>query len=240
MSLGSMCSTLAGGTIGLRFRGHLHYLLSFTAGVLLGVVAFDVLPEVFELAQTHGFAVLHAMVAFVAGFLVFHALEKFILVHTAHEADYVSHHHPGVGVISAIALSGHSLMDGVAIGLGFQVSSSVGATVALAVIAHDFCDGLNTVGLMLAHGNTRRKASVLLVLDALAPVAGAASTSLFRLPPFALMLYLGFLAGFLLYIGVCDILPQAHSRASPRASSRMLWLTVLGAAFAFSVAHALA
>ena len=41
------------------------------------------------------------------------------------------------------------IMDGVGIGLAFQVSNAVGIVVAVAVIAHDFCDGLNTVGLML-------------------------------------------------------------------------------------------
>ena len=42
---------------------------------------------------------------------------------------------------------------GIAIGLAFQVSSSTGLTVALAVIGHDFADGINTMALMLAHGN---------------------------------------------------------------------------------------
>ena len=52
-------------------------------------------------------------------------------------------------------------------------------------------------------------------LDALAPVVGAASTLLFTVPPDVLVLYLGFFAGFLLYIGVSDILPEAHSGAHP-------------------------
>ena len=47
---GSFGSTLGGGLFALRFRDRLHYLLSFTAGVLLGVVSFEVLPEIFELA----------------------------------------------------------------------------------------------------------------------------------------------------------------------------------------------
>ena len=47
LSLATFASTLGGGLFALRFRDRLHYLLSFTAGVLLGVVSFEVLPEVF-------------------------------------------------------------------------------------------------------------------------------------------------------------------------------------------------
>ena len=153
-------STLCGGLFALRFRDRLHYLLSFTAGVLLGVVSFEVLPEVFELAKQHALDATGAMVALVIGFLLFHSLEKFVLIHHAHEHDYAPHSHPQVGVLSALGLVGHGLLDGVGIGLAFQVSQAVGVSVAIAVIAHDFCDGLNTVGLMLSHGNpTRRSAA---------------------------------------------------------------------------------
>lgn len=229
-SLTTFFSTLAGGLFALRHRQNIHFILAFTAGVLIGVVAFDILPETFALAGEHGIDGSGAMVALVAGFLLFHALEKFVLIHHGHEADYASHRHPKVGLLSAFALAGHSFMDGVGIGLAFQVSNTVGVAVAFAVIAHDFCDGMNTVSLMLMHHNTDRRAKIMLLVDAVAPVAGAAASLLFALPPFALILYLGFFAGFLLYIGASDILPEAHSQASPGTSLVLIGLTTLGAA----------
>ncbi len=237
VSLATFVSTLGGGLFALRFRDRLHYLLSFTAGVLLGVVSFEVLPEIFALAHERGLDATGAMVALVAGFLFFHSLEKFVLIHHAHEADYAEHRHPHVGVASALALVGHSLLDGVAIGLAFQAGEAVGISVAIAVIAHDFCDGLNTVGLMLTHRNTTRRSAAMLVLDAIAPVLGAASTLLVQVPASTLILYLGFFAGFLLYIGVSDILPEAHSGARPATAVRLIMLTALGAAFMFVVAR---
>lgn len=226
-------STFAGGLIALRFRDRLHFILSFTAGVLLGVVCFDILPEIFNLAREQGFDVTGAMIALVVGFLVFHSLEKFVLLHHAHEADYAAHHHPQVGLFSALALVGHSFMDGVAIGLAFQASEAVGIIVAIAVIAHDFCDGLNTVSLMLIHRNTTLRSVAMLVLDALAPVLGAAATLFVRVPAALLMLYLGFFAGFLLYIGASDILPEAHSQNRSAITGSLIGLTCLGAAFIF-------
>jgi ZIP family zinc transporter len=237
LSLATFASTLIGGLFALKFRDRLHYLLSFTAGVLLGVVSFEVLPEIFRMAHERALDATGAMVSLVVGFLFFHSLEKFVLIHHAHEADYAEHRHPQVGVMSALALVGHSLLDGVAIGLGFQASRAVGISVAVAVIAHDFCDGLNTVGVMLTHRNTARHSAMMLVLDAIAPVLGAASTLLFQVPAPGLMLYLGFFAGFLLYIGVSDILPEAHSGARPATAIRLIGLTALGAAFIFGVAR---
>jgi zinc transporter ZupT len=227
LALATVASTLVGGLFALRNRDRLHLVLGFTAGVILGVVAFDVLPEIVELSDRTGTDFGVPMIALVVGFLAFHVVEKTILMHEGHEGEYGEHSHPAVGLASALALSGHSLADGIAIGLAFQVDSSVGVTVALAVIGHDFADGLNTVALMLAHGNSRRRSLLLLLLDAVAPLIGAASTLLFSLSDTGLLLYLGAFAGFLLYIGASDILPEAHAGHPSRLT---LVMTVAGTA----------
>lgn len=239
LSCAAFLSTFGGGLFALKFNDRLHYILSFTAGVLLGVVCFDLLPEIFELSREHGVDPTNGMIAMVIGFLFFHALEKLFLLHHAHEESYATHQHPKMGMLSAAAIAAHSFMDGMGIGLAFQVSPTVGFVVAAAVIAHDFCDGLNTVGVMLVHHNTKRRALAMLLVDAAAPVAGAASTLLFSIPPSALIPYLGFFAGFLLYIGASDILPEAHSRKDPAATLALVALTCLGAASIFAVVQAM-
>jgi ZIP family zinc transporter len=228
--------TFIGGLVGLRFKDRMHTILGFTAGVLLAVVAFDILPEIFELASSTGTGLEMPMIALVVGFLIFHIAEKVLLIHHSHEKNYGEHKHPTVGVFSALALSAHSFLDGVGIGLGFQISPEVGIVVAIAVLAHDFSDGLNTVSLMIAHKNTDKKALALLFVDALAPVLGGLSTLFFTLSDQALLAYLGFFAGFLLYIGASDILPEAHSKDS---SLRTIFATILGVLFIFLVSKAL-
>ncbi len=230
----TVLSTALGGVAALRSHDRLHLILGFAGGVMLGLVAFDLLPELFELSHTSFLGVPAPMVAFATGFLVLHVVERAVALHGGHEGEYEAHqhHHPGVGLASAVALTAHSFLDGVGIGLGFQISPMVGLVVATAVIAHDFADGLNTVSLMLLHQNNTRRALIMLGLDALAPVLGAASTLLFQIPPSALVLYLGFFTGFLLYIGAADILPEAHSH---RSSAFTILLTCLGAAFVYGV-----
>ena len=233
-SIATFFSTFIGGLFSIKFKDKLHTIMCFTAGVLVGVFSFDIMPEIINEVKEHNFDPTGAMIAFVAGYMIFHVLEKSILIHHAHEKEYADHKHPQVGILSALALAGHSFMDGVGIGLGFQTNTKVGILVAIAVISHDFTDGMNTVTLMLINKNTPRRAKWFLLLDSLTPILGAASTLLFTLPPYFLVLYLGFFGGFLMYIGASDILPEAHSKHS---SLKMIGLTALGLLFVFLVSE---
>lgn len=232
LSLATFISTFFGGLFSIKFKNKLHTIMSFTAGVLIGVFSFDIFPEVINQIKEHNYSPTGPMIAFVAGFIIFHIVEKTILIHHAHEEEYADHKHPNVGIISALALAGHSFMDGVGIGLGFQVSPAVGLIVAIAVIAHDFTDGMNTIGLMLINKNSTRRARMFLLLDAITPLLGVLSTLFFKVPPYFLVLYLGFFGGFLVYIGASDILPEAHSKHS---SFKLIGLTLLGLLLTFAV-----
>ncbi len=208
----TLFSTGLGGLAAFRFRDRLHLLLAFSAGAVLGVVFFDVLPEVF----TVGDGSTSVMLAAAAGFLAFFALERYTALHRAREhAHLPQQHEPELGVLGAAGLSLHSLLDGVAIGVAFQASRGLGVAIALAVIVHDFSDGLNTVTVLLAHGNPLRRSVTWLVVDMVAPLVGAASTLLFDLPASVLPWILAFFSGFFLYIGASDLLPEAREHDSP-------------------------
>ena len=229
-------STFLGGLFGLKHKDKMHLILGLTAGIILGVLAFDIFPEIINLIQKTGVSSTVPMIALVVGFMLFHTAEKFLLIHHSHEEDYGPHTHPTVGRFQALALAGHSLLDGVAIGLGFQISGPVGILVAVAVISHDFSDGLNTVSRMIVHKNTNRQALKFLFIDAIAPVLGGISTLFFTLSEKSLLIYLGFFAGFLLYIGVSDVLPEAHSENSSRVTVAM---TAIGVLFIFLITRVL-
>lgn len=218
LALVTVVSTGLGGLIAMRARDRLHLVLGFAAGVMLGLVAFDLVPELFELTDLAVAGVPAVMLAFAGGFLVLHFVERSVAMHAAHEGEYEAHHHhdPGVGLASASALVIHSFLDGVGIGLAFQVDTKVGFAVAIAVIAHDFADGLNTVTVMRTHGNSQRRTLVMLGADALAPIVGAFSTLFFSVNDDLLALYLGGFAGFVLYLATADILPEAHARHPSR------------------------
>jgi len=231
-SLLSFLSTLAGGLFGIKFRDKKHLILGFTAGVLLALVAFDIFPEIFRLLNSTGLDIMWVMVSFTTAFIFFHILEKVIMMHYAQEDAYHEHKHPTVGIVSSIALIGHSFLDGVGIGLAFQVSNNVGIIVAVAVIAHDFSDGLNTASIMLMNANSKKKTFIFVILDSLAPIFGVLISMVFIFPESWLLIYLGFFAGFLLYLSAADILPEAHREKSSYAT---LFMTLVGVMFIFLV-----
>ncbi|MCX4822211.1 ZIP family metal transporter [Streptomyces sp. NBC_01142] len=208
VALGAFSMTLFGGWTAQRVTDRRHLVLGLAGGLMLGVVGLDLLPEALEAAGNKVFGVPQGLLLFVGGFLAAHLVERLSAGRrAAHGADGRL---PQVGLTAAAAMVGHSLMDGIAIGAAFQVGGGMGATVALAVITHDFADGFNTYTLTSLYGNTRRKATVMLVAAALAPVAGAASTRLFTMPEEFLGSYLGFFGGALLYLAAAEILPEAH------------------------------
>ena len=245
VAAGAFLMTLIGGFVAQRTGDRRHLVLGFAAGLMLGVVAFDLLPEAIRAAPGELHGVPQALLMFAAGFLVIHIIERAVAIHRGHEGEYAEHTHghghrddrrgpqaQGVGLTAASALVGHSLMDGFAIGAAFQAGSTVGTVVAIAVVAHDFADGFNTYTITRMYGNNRRRALTLLGADALAPVTGAAITLLFTIPEQLLGLYLGFFAGFLLYLATSDILPEAHS---PHPSRTTLLCTLAGVGFMWLV-----
>lgn len=230
----SALAAVLGGVIALKNVKKLHLMLGFTAGSLLGLVGFGLLPEIFEHVNEGVIDARLPMIALVVGFLLFHVIEKFILIHESQEKQYPAHSHPHVGRVSAVALIGHSFLDGATIGLAFHVNEATGIAVAIAVIAHRFADGFNGINIMLNHNNSKKASIVVLSMVAIAPIAGALIAQIVAIPETALVMYLGFFAGFMLYIAASDILPQAHSKGSTRST---VALTIIGAITMYFVSH---
>ncbi|GAB1334904.1 hypothetical protein ACE1SV_14940 [Streptomyces sp. E-15] len=234
VALGAFLMTLAGGWTAQRVTDRRHLVLGLAGGLMLGVVGLDLLPEALRAADREVFGVPAALLLFVAGFLVAHLVERTLAARqTAHgAAEGHRHRTPEVGLTAAGAMVGHSAMDGVAIGAAFQVGGGMATAVALAVIAHDFADGFNTFTVTSLYGNARRRAVGMLLADACAPVLGALSTAVFRIPEPVLGGYLGLFAGVLLYLAAAEILPEAHHEHPARST---LLCTVAGAAFIWLV-----
>ena len=214
----AFATTFLGGLFALRFSDRLHLILGFSAGSVIGVAFFDLLPESLELAGG-SFGVATITSAAALGFVAYLFLDRVITLH-AHTDESG---HGQKGVLGVGSLSIHSFLDGIAIGLAFQVSAAVGAIVAMAVLAHNFSDGINTVGLILRNGGTRQTAFRWLAIDATAPVLGIFSSLFFTLPEQTLGIVLAVFCGFFLYIGASDLLPESHHQHPT------LWTTTMTA-----------
>lgn len=232
VGLAASLTTLIGGVFALRLRDKLHLVLGFSAGAIIAVVFFELIPEAIELGS--GFFATSTLLTFTAlGFFTYMVLDRFILLHTHSGGDDCVHSGASLrGLAGASSLSAHSFLDGFAIGLAFQASFAVGAAVAVAVLVHKFSDGINTVSLLLKNGGTKSQALRWLFIAAAAPALGVLSTLFFVFPENILPVVLATFAGFFFYIGAADLLPESH-HAHPRLMTTLM--TLLGAGVLYIV-----
>jgi ZIP family zinc transporter len=211
----TVLATFFGGMLALRAKDRFHLVLGLSAGLLLGLVGFDLLPEIFEMNSNNLLGVKTVSVALIAGFLSLHFIEQFAGSHEPAESDYGHDHTHAVeiaGTLGAIAMAGHIFLDGVALALAFKVSNALGYAVFIAMIVHAFSDGLNTVALLVKTGQWRSRGKYLLAVDAIARVGGAAIGSALTISDSNLAIYLAVFSGIVIYLATSHILPEAHSK----------------------------
>jgi zinc transporter ZupT len=228
IAFGTFCATLAGGLFALRLSDRLHLVLGFSAGAVVAVAFFDLIPEAIVLGGS--FYTSTTVVSWVAvGFLSYLVLDRAQMLRDHGENQQRSPDRPfgQRGAIGAASLSVHSFLDGIAIGVALQASTEVGAVVTIAVLAHDLSDGINTTNVIVKNGGSRRQALRWLLADALAPAAGIGSTMLLRIPNAVLGILLALFAGLFLYLGASDLIPESHHAHPTFLTTGM---TLLGAA----------
>ena len=234
----TVLATTFGGYVALRASDRFHLVLGLSAGLLLGLVGFDLLPEVFAMNENTWIGVPAVSVAILVGFLALHIIEGVFGSHEPAESDYGHdhEHHNIAGAVGALAMGGHVFLDGIGLGVAFQIDKNLGFAVFLAVLVHAFSDGLNTVSLMVKSGHWTSRSYALLGVDAVARIGGATFGTYLALSDSLLSVYLALFSGFLIYLATSHILPEAHSRHSSRWT---FGATFLGVAIMWVIVAAL-
>jgi ZIP family zinc transporter len=246
-------STLLGGFAALRLQHRLHSLMALAAGVVVATAIADLLPEAYELAGME--RVVEIGVAAVAGFIGFSFLEAFLHQSSfehAREHEHAGDHEPadahvhepaaaerrgGTGILGLLppaSLVVHSAMDGLAIGLAFQASDQIGLIVLIAVLLHDFADGMNVATVALDAARGQRVAVAFVFLDGIAAPIGGLLSTLITIPDATLGLLLAMFAGVFLAVGAGHLLPESQHR-DPRHGPTLVLLAAIGAAIVLAV-----
>jgi zinc transporter, ZIP family len=223
----TVVSTLLGGALALRLHRELTTAIALSGGIVVAVALFDLIPE--ALAAIGDDRRVTTLVG--AGFVLFFVAERFLVLHHRDEPEQ-ARAHGQVGALGAGALAFHTFTDGLGIGLAFGLDTTTGVLVLIAVISHDFADGINAVTFVLSQGGSRRAALRWLALVAVAPLLGALVGSAIDVSERTLGHLLAVYAGIFLYIGATDLLPEAHSHPS----WRRLAVTIAGFAGVFVIA----
>lgn len=207
--LATVICTILGGLFAIKLKDQLHLILGFSAGAVLGVALFDLLPESIDLtAGVYSVQIVTILIA--AGFSIYMLIDRLLSLHGNHEEDCQNPSHNGK--LGASALVFHSFLDGFGIGLAFKVSPAIGWIVAVAVLVHDFSDGINTVNMIVKNKGQRKSALKWLAADALAPAVGVFATNFLTVSKPVLGLLLSIFVGLFLYISASDLIPESHHR----------------------------
>ncbi len=204
-------AVIAGGIIPVYLkwtRQYLHFLLSFSAGLMLGAAFLHLLPEAFEaLGPTASFWVL-------GGFLFLYVFERFVTVHICEVLECEVH---TIGIAAVVGISAHALGDGVALGSGLLVQD-LGFVVLMTIFFHKLPEAFALTSILLhaEHGKARIFLfNLLLIL--MVPIGGL----LIHLvvggsDPATVGRALAFSAGTFLHISVSDLLPEVHQHPEKR------------------------
>jgi zinc transporter, ZIP family len=234
VSASAFAAAAIGGLVALRAMSHVGLIIAAGAGIRIGAAYFDLIPESVEHL---GDSLDLAMLCTAFGFLAFYSIEKLTALHVGHETATELEHgdstHRHVGFIGSVGMSLHSFLDGIALAAGLAIGGGLGLVIAAVVVTHRFSDGIGIVSMQLASRAPRREIYRWVALVALAPVVGVIVGLLLPVPDMILGGLLGVFAGFFLYIGAAELLPEAHR------SDRSRWVVAatlagVSAIYAFS------
>lgn len=197
-------SSIVGGLLPI-YTGIKHirtnYLIGFAAGVLISTAVFEMLPE----------AVSESNIGFVnplaLGFFSLYLLEKTVMIHACKERECDLH---TAGRVGMIGFGLESMLDGIAIAVGYITEPALGLIIAFAVAVHELPVGFSTSVIMMRSGFNRRNTLTALLATSFLTVVGALIAGFFPREYFGTVL--AFTVGTFIYIGASDLLPHAHDR----------------------------
>lgn len=201
----------------------LPYLISFSAGALLGDTFLHILPD---LAANGGFTPTVGAV-FLGGILLFFALEKWLHWHHSH-----TEHSEEIHSMVYMTMMGdtlHNFLDGILIAGSFMASWELGVAAAVAVILHEIPQEFGNFGVLVHGGWSNAKALFYNFLSALSAFLGAGLVFAIQRDVTPYLSWLVAIAGAnFLYLALSDIFPELQKEQHKAASGMHILSMLLG------------
>lgn len=200
------------------------YMISFSAGALLGDAFLHLIPETIH---EFGFS-LHISMYILSGIAGFFIIEKIIHWRHCHHPTTEDHPHPfaWMNLFGDIA---HNFIDGLIIGAAYLVSIPVGVATSIAVLLHEIPQEIGDFGVLLHGGFSKAKALLLNFLVSFTAVIGVVvalivgdyveDMTAFLLP---------FAAGGFIYIASADLIPEMHKQVKISQSLLQFFFFLIG------------
>jgi ZIP family zinc transporter len=228
ISFAAAAASILGGLIALWQRPTtllMSVSLGFASGVLIGTIAFEMIPEAVGLGSVSLVAA-----GFACGFAGVYGLDLFVhrgrLAGEAAEQRrkvrlYYRRRRPRATDVAVLAggTSAEEIIEGIAIGASTIVQPSIGLLVGLAIAIDNLSEGLSIGELLRAESNGRAGAKVKEILGWTSTIGVALVTSaligwllLRGVSDSVVSVLLATGAGGMFYLTVTDLVPQAEAR----------------------------
>ena len=208
------------------------YLVSFSAGGLMGGAFFHLLPESLEEVAEP----LRVFIYLLIGFCLFFILEKFLRWHHCHEHTESCPRKMHLGYLNLVGDAVHNLIDGIIIASTYAVSIPLGVVTTISIISHEIPQELGDFGVLLYSGISKKKALLYNFMVALLAVAGVVIG-------YFLTIYIHGITGFLIpvaaggfiYIAATDLIPELQEEINAKSSIKHFLVFILALVFMYFV-----
>jgi ZIP family zinc transporter/zinc and cadmium transporter len=209
-ALAAAAANLAGGFVitaaSATGRATQRFLIAFGAGFMIATALVGMIPHALEGGES-------AVLAVLVGYLLVHLTQHVLVAHFHFGEETHSEHMVSrwVGITALLGLLLHTFFDGVAIASSFQAGTWLGTLVFIAILLHKVPEGVTVASIMLASGNSARRAIGAVALLGVTTVAGVVLTEHVRILSTT---GLALSAGVTLYVGASNLVPEVQKKHS--------------------------
>lgn len=214
-----MIGTTLGGFIGafinVSSKKLLSFILELAAGLMTAIICFDLIPEALNIVNI-SYCIIGILVGIFSMILCDNFVNKLCNNHESLQGNNLLK----TGLIIAIGLAIHNFPEGLAIGAGFESSSTLGLKLAIAIALHDVPEGISISLPLKFSGSSKLKAIIIATLSGLTTGLGAFFGAIIgNISQTLIGLSLAFAAGAMLYIVSCELIPESKKMYKGRFAS---------------------
>jgi zinc transporter, ZIP family len=193
-----------------------HLSIAMALAAMLSLMIFDLIPDIRESGESLGW--LSIILFIVLGFLLLKLLDLFIPDHEDHEKNHEQENASHIGVISALAIILHNIVEGMTVYSLSLSSLSQGILFAFAISLHNIPMGMMIYSTMIRDRKHRKEKELILGLVSISTLIGGILMHLVSgLMTENLIGALVCLAsGMIIYIVFIELLPHVIKTKEPK------------------------
>lgn len=211
MSILGAISSFIGGTLGsicsIKSKKMISFLYEITAGVMTGIVCFEMLPESLGMAN-----IIYSVIGTCVGVLLIYILDLFI-----QKLNNTKNNSKIIALLVMLSMAIHNAIEGLAIGSSFVFSISLGISVLFGMFLHDIPEGM-VVGITskIEGKHIKRIIFETSIVGACVGIGTFIGGYIGKINEKYIAISLSIAAGAMLYLVACELIPESKENSKDK------------------------